>query len=232
MSPPLNIIMLGATGAVGTQVALTLSKIPSINKLTLLGRRPVSNLAGSHITQHIIDIFSPNSYTTYIPGHTKAICTLGVGQPSKTSKEEFIKVDKLAVLNFARACKEAGVEHFELLSAVGVSSSSYSFYLRTKGELEDGLNELRFKRLSLFHPSMIITPKNRYGMTQAIFLAMMPLLDPLLRGSSSKFRSITVERLGRAMALNLFETNNNIGSEILTWQNFMELSQKSNEHQS
>lgn len=162
MSNSKNIVMLGATGAVGNHAALTLSKMPSVTQLTLLGRRAAENVVGESVVQYEIDIFSPKSYESFLNGHGTAICTLGVGQPSKMSKEEFVKIDKNAVLDFASTCKKAGVTHFELLSSVGVRSTSSLFYLRTKGELEDGLKELGFERLSLFHPSMIMTPANRY----------------------------------------------------------------------
>ena len=219
-----KIIMLGATGAVGNHTALALSKLSSVKKLTLLGRRTVDNVIGKSIVQHEIDIFSPKSYEFLLNGHDTAICALGVGQPSKMSKEEFIKIDKNAVLDFASACKKAGVTHFELLSSVGASSASSSFYLRTKGELEQGLKELEFERLSLFHPSMIITPTNRYGLSQAIALSVMPLLDHLFWGDFKKYRSISSEKLGTAMAMNLFKNDFSKGVETHHWREFIELS--------
>ena len=220
--------MLGATGAVGNHTALVLSKISTVNTLTLLGRNPVDNLEGDNIHQHKVDIFSPSAYESLIDGHNTAICTLGVGQPSKVSKEDFVKIDKNAVLDFARACKKAGVSHFELLSSVGASSSSNSFYLRTKGELEDALQALEFERLSLFQPSMIITPTNRYGLSQAFVLAVMPLLDPVFIGPLKKYRSILVERLGAAIAMNLFKAvEAGRSAEILNWSDFIRLSKTS-----
>jgi len=68
--------------------------MPSIKQLTLLGRRPAENIVGESVSQHKIDIFSPQSYEPFLAGHDTAICTLGVGQPSKMSKEEFVKIDK------------------------------------------------------------------------------------------------------------------------------------------
>jgi hypothetical protein len=38
-----------------------------------------------------------------------------VGEPSKLSREQFTRIDKQTVLDFAAACKRAGVSHFELL---------------------------------------------------------------------------------------------------------------------
>ncbi len=221
--PALNsVVMLGATGAVGGRVVQTLMGMSGIQRLSLLGRRPVEGLAGEHIAQHSIDIFKPETYTAFLEGHQTAICTLGVGQPSKVSKADFVRIDRDAVLDFASACKQAGVRHFELLSSVGVSATSKSFYLRTKGELEDGLKSLGFERLSLFQPSMILTPTNRYGLSQAITLTVMPLLNPLLIGSLSKFRGIAVDRLGAAIAINI--QHDGKGVETLHWRDFMALS--------
>lgn len=225
MSYSNKIIMLGATGEVGNHTALVLSRLSSVNKLTLLGRRAADNVVGKSVFQHEIDIFSPKSYECFLNGHDTAICTLGVGQPSKMSKEQFIEIDKNAVLDFASACKKAGITHFELLSSVGVSSTSSSFFLRTKGELEDALKDLGFERLSLFHPSMIMTPTNRYGLSQAITLSVMPLLDPFFLGGLKKYRSISSEKLGTAMAMNLFKNDSPTGVETLNWKEFIALSQ-------
>jgi uncharacterized protein YbjT (DUF2867 family) len=217
-----SVVMLGATGAVGNQTALTLARWPGLARLSLLGRRPVEGLAGDAIEQHSIDIFAPLSYRDLLAGHQAAICALGVGQPSKMSKAEFVRIDRDAVLDFAAACKQAGVRHFELLSSVGAGATSSSFYLRTKGQLEDGLKALDFECLSLFQPSMILTPTNRYGLLQAILLFAFPLLDPVLVGSLRKYRGIRVDRLGAAIAINVLKDAQ--GVETLQWDDFMRLS--------
>ena len=84
-------------------------------------------------------MLNPESYRHLLAGNQAAICTFGVGQPSKVSQAEFLKFDKDAVLTFATACKQAWVKHFELLGVLGADSKSRIFYLRTKGELRDAL---------------------------------------------------------------------------------------------
>ena len=217
-SNKLSLVMLGARGAVGTATLNTLLQLKNIQQLTLLGRNPISTINIDFIQQHQISISEPSSYQKYLQGHTTAICTLGVGQPSKMSKEEFVKIDKIAVLDFAIACKKVGVTHFELLASVGISPQSTSFYLRTKGELVAALKELDFERLSIFQPSMILTPTNRYGIAQAITLKVWPLLKPLLMGSLRKYRGIPVNVLGQAMAKNIL--NEGEAYEILQWDEF------------
>lgn len=216
-----SVVMIGATGAVGTEVVKTLVHQVSVTKLTLLGRREFEGVSHPKIAQHLVDVLDPATYREHIDGARVAICTLGVGEPSKVSKETFLKIDRDAVLGFASAARDAGVVHFELLASIGADSGSKSYFLRGKGKLEDGLRALEFERLSLFHPSMILTPTNRYGFTQAVTLAVWPKLKPLLAGPLRKFRGIEVERLGRAIALNL--DRQATGVEILEWDQMMEL---------
>jgi uncharacterized protein YbjT (DUF2867 family) len=187
----------------------------------LLGRRPVEGITSDNIKQKHIDIFDPSSYENMLSGFDVAICTLGVGQPSKMSKEDFAKIDKQAVADFAKACKNVGVHHFELLSFVGIHSKSSSFYLRTKAELVDELKGLNFNRLSIFQPSMILTPKNRYGFLQGLTLLDWPLFHPILFGNLKKFRGVKVSVLGKAIASNIF--TNSEGFEMLDWKDFQDL---------
>ena len=214
----LTIVMLGASGAVGTETMQMLLKMPNVERLTLLGRTPISAIPANIVKQHKIDIFNAHSYADVLEGHDTAICTLGVGEPSKMGKEEFIRIDKTAVLDFAKACKKAGVAHFQLLASVGIDAKSSSFYLKTKGELVEELIALNFEQLSIFQPSMILTPTNRYGFTQAVALFVTPFLNPLFFGSWRKYRGIPVDVLGKAISLNAL--NKNKGVERLEWDDF------------
>jgi uncharacterized protein YbjT (DUF2867 family) len=216
----LSIVILGGTGAVGGEALKSLIATNQFEKITLLGRRNVEGISNKKITQHKMDIFNVNSYENVLLNHSIAICTLGVGEPSKVSKEDFIKIDKKAVIDFAKACKKAGVRHFELLSSVSIDVKSSSFYLRTKAELVEVLKDLNFERLSVFQPSMILTPTNRYGILQGITLAVWPKLNFLLKGSAMQYRGVKVEQLGKAMARNIYK--NETGYETLTWEDFQQ----------
>lgn len=227
MSISTSVVILGATGAVGNHVAQALSTRQEIVRLSLLGRRKATNIVGDSVSQDAVDILDPSSFDGLLEGHSAAICTLGVGQPSKMSKEDFLRIDRDAVVSFARLCKKSGVRHFELLSSVGVNPDSRSFYLRSKGELETALKSLSFERLSLFHPSMILTPSNRYGVSQAIALAVTPIVSPLLMGGLQRFRGIPAHTLGRAIAMNILTEGQ--GIEILEWSDFIALSKEHDE---
>ena len=218
---PHTVVMLGASGAVGQEVLSALLRLPQPALITTLGRRHLPGQPDDRVLQHIVDVHDPSTYQAYLEGQRTAVCTFGVGQPSKMSHAEFVRIDKDAVLAFARACKQGGVKHFQLLGSVGADPGSRIFYLRTKGELRSALIELGFERLSIFQPSMILTPQNRYGLSQAITLALWPKLSPFLTGGWSKYRGIKVSELGNAIAKNIFTQNQ--GTEILHWPEFTAL---------
>ncbi len=225
-SAPLRAVLLGATGAVGHNVLAETLRSPAFASVTTLGRRPVAGVevagAAGKLTQHVVDLGDPGSYRDRIAGHTTAICTLGVGEPSKSTPAEVWKVEIDYVMGFAAACKEAGVRHFSLMTSVGANPRSRFAYVRLKGTQEERVKALGFERTSLFRPSMLLTAENRYGTSQAILLALWPRLDGLLVGPLRHYRGIRVEDLGTAMVRNAAH-DAPPGVEVLEWDDFRRL---------
>jgi uncharacterized protein YbjT (DUF2867 family) len=217
----MRVVTLGSSGAVGSNVLATLQSISEVSTITALVRKPLQDVASDKLNEWIVDVQSPASYAQHLKNHDAAICTLGVGQPTKTPRDEFKKVDFDAVLAFATSCKQAGVQHFELLGSVAANPNSNNFYLKSKGELRDAIAALGFRRFSIFQPSMLLTKTNRYDAMQGLMLATWPAISKLLIGGLDKYRGITVENLGRAMALNL--TRKSQSTETLQWRDFQTL---------
>jgi uncharacterized protein YbjT (DUF2867 family) len=216
-------IVLGATGAVGANIVQSLLASTHFSKVTTMGRRidPTLDKSIGKLAQQVTDVFNPKVYSPLLADHTHAFCAFGIGQPSKSTPEEFQKVDIDAVLNFAKSCKESGISHFTVMTAVGANPKSSLRYLRLKGELERDIIALGFPRTSIFRPSMLITPTNRYGLLQGLLLVATPIFDHFLLGSLKRYRSITVSKLGQAMVKNTEKEAT--GSEILDWKGFKEL---------
>jgi uncharacterized protein YbjT (DUF2867 family) len=217
----MRVVTLGSSGAVGSNVLATLQAMPEVSTITALVRKPLQDTASGKLNEWITDVLTPASYAQHLKNHDAAICTLGVGQPTKTPRDEFKKIDFDAVLAFATACKQAGIQHFELLGSVAASPKSGNFYLKSKGELREAIAALGFSRFSIFQPSMLLTRTNRYDAMQGIMLATWPAISKLLVGGLDKYCGITVENLGRAMAHNLIRKSQ--GAEILHWRDFQPL---------
>ena len=108
------------------------------------------------------------------------------------------------------------------MTSVGSDARSSSYYLRLKGTQEDRVKAIGFERTSLFRPSLLITPQNRYGASQAAFLAVWPKLNWMLRGPLRRYRGIRVEDLGRAIAIDAAR-NARGGVEIYEWDDFQRI---------
>lgn len=220
MSDSRSAVVLGGTGAVGSSVVRALLAGDAWRRVTVLVRRAdaLSELKDPRLERRVVDVMDPGAYEHFLPGHGVAFCTMGLGEPSQSSREEFRRVDLDGAAAFASACRRQGVAHFLLLTAVGANPRSSIYYVHIKGEVEERVKAEGFARTSFFRPSMLMTPTNRYGFLQGTLLALFPLIDPLLAGPLSRYRSIKVSDLGKAMVRHAERPG--AGVEVLEWKEF------------
>lgn len=197
-------LVIGATGAVGSALVRGLLAAPRCRAVTILTRRATEMFAGApgagKLTQRVVDMDRVELQAREpATGCEAAFCTMGIGQPRKVSRDQFWKVDVDYAGYFARACKAAGVRHLSLLTAIGANPRSSNYYLRVKGTVEERYQSLAFARLSLFRPSVLVTPNLRYGWQDWLTQHLFPWVSRLL---PSRFHQIRVEDLARAMRLN------------------------------
>ena len=223
--------MLGGTGAVGSALVRELLAGPRWASVSIFVRAPTTQFTGvpgaSRLSEHVIDLAQlerdvAGELTMRRDaqlGTLAAFCTLGIGQPSRVSAAEHRRVDVGIAGAFARACRAADVPHFCLLTAVGADASSWSRYVAVKGEIEDVVRALGFRRTSLFRPSLLVTRDIRYGLQDRVMQALFPRVSPVL---PSRYHEITVSALGRAMRLDA-ERDGVEGTEILEYAAFERL---------
>ena len=189
-------LIVGATGLIGSAVIEGFGFAP----LTVLARRDVEGLA-SHHGQRV----APSEQWADIIASEKPailISCLGTTIRQAGSQEAFRAVDHDLVLAVADAAKRAGTAHMIAVSSVGAAAKSGNFYLRTKGEIEDGLRALGFERLDLIRPGLLRGDRpgsQRLG--EGIATIAAPLTDALLHGSLRRFRSIAGETVAAAIVV-------------------------------
>ena len=187
-------LIVGATGLIGRAVVECFGSTP----VTVLARRDVEGLASHHEqrvapTEHWADIIATEKPAVLI-------CCLGTTIRQAGSQEAFRAVDHDLLLAVAEAAKRAGTAHMIAVSSVGAAAKSGNFYLRTKGETEDGLRALGFDRLDLIRPGLLRGERpgpQRLG--EGIATIAAPLTDALLHGSFRRYRSIAGETVAAAI---------------------------------
>ena len=221
---PYRAVIIGGTGAVGSALIRELIASPLCEGITAIVRNePADDWFDdpkNKLRVSVIEMDQLGTEAISLARHCQtAFCTMGVGQPRKVAKEQFWKVDVEYAVAFARGCKLAGVQHFSLLSSVGAKVDTRSHYLHVKGVTEERISALGFVRASLFRPSLLVTPKIRYGLQDRIAQTLVPLMSRFL---PPRWHEIKVEDLARAMRLNA-ERESSPGVESLTYLEFQQL---------
>ena len=188
-------IVAGSTGLIGRNVIKALSnKNQSVVALT---RRSISNLP-HNITELIIDFDAFEKHGSLPPCSNVFIC-LGTTIKTAGSKENFRKVDIDYCLSIAKKAKKSGAETLSLISSIGANSSSKNFYLKTKGQLEEAIQDLGFSTVNIFRPSFLVGERSEKRMAEKVAIKLAKIMDLFLIGSARKYRSVKAELLAKTM---------------------------------
>jgi len=187
-------LLVGATGMVGGAVIANADAL----RLTILARRETAGL----LPQHKLLVAPPEQWGELVAAERPAIfiSCLGTTIRQAGSRAAFRAVDHDLVLAAARAAKKGSARQAIVVSSVGASAKAGNFYLRTKGETEDGLRALGFERLDILRPGLLTGERQgpaRVG--EGIAMLAAPLTNALLHGSLRRYRSIPGETVARAI---------------------------------
>jgi uncharacterized protein YbjT (DUF2867 family) len=187
---PVRIALVGATGLVGRRVIEIASAGDDVRILGIArreaplppGARMEMFVAAPEKWGEVLDAVRPRAL----------ICALGTTW-KKAGRDEaaFRAVDQDLVLATAEAAKAAGVPNMVVVSAAGADKRAKALYMRVKGETEEALSRVGFKRLDILHPGLLRGERVadlRFAERAAIIAA--PLIDPLLSGKWERYRSI------------------------------------------
>lgn len=195
---PVRVALVGATGLVGRRVIEIASAGDDVRILGI-ARREAPLPPGARMEMFVSE---PSKWADVLDAvrPRALICALGTTW-KKAGRDEaaFRAVDQDLVLATAEAAKRAGVPNMVMVSAAGASKHSKALYMRVKGETEEALTRIGFKRLDILHPGLLRGERQddlRWGERAALLAA--PLIDPLLSGSWQRFRSIDASVVAEA----------------------------------
>mmetsp|Transcript_3597 Transcript_3597/g.4064 ORF Transcript_3597/g.4064 Transcript_3597/m.4064 type:complete len:214 (-) Transcript_3597:170-811(-) len=188
-------IVAGATGLVGKNVLHQLAARGSMP--IALARRQIEGLPANaelleiDFKQFLIDGELPQCDHLYI--------CLGTTIKKAGSRDAFRTVDFEYSLALAQKAKEAGATGVSLVSSVGADSNSNAFYLKTKGQLEEAIKTLGFSSVNIYRPGILRGDRPESRPLEAVGKIACRLIDPLLMGRLSQYRSIRADFLASTM---------------------------------
>ncbi|MBI5899025.1 MAG: NAD(P)H-binding protein [Rhodocyclales bacterium] len=208
--------LLGASGATGQHLLPLLLADARYGKVITVSRRPLG-LEHPRLEQRCLD-FAQLADCLAGARVDDAYCTFGTTLRKAGSQAAMTRIDHDCVIEFARAAAAAGARRFAYLSAANANPRSPVYYARLKGGTEQALQAMGFSDLAIYRPSMIVAERSDRRLAESMLFPLLPLTDRLLFGAATRYRSVPVATLARAIAG--FGAMEGCGHRILHWQDF------------
>lgn len=188
-------IVIGATGLVGKALVDQLAKNESFEKIITVTRRSVE-YSSNKIMNEVVNFDELENFRDVFKGDVLFSC-MGTTAKQAGSLQEQRKVDVEYQYNAAKLSSENGVGHYILVSSSGANANSLSPYLKMKGELENEISLLSFKRISILQPSLLIGMRDSFRLGESLASISLPVICrlPLLK----RYRPISGSDVAKKM---------------------------------
>jgi NADH dehydrogenase len=153
-----------------------------------------------------------------------------VGVLASSGRQSFKAIHVEGPRAMAKAAREAGVERFVHISAIGADAKAQSRYARSKGEGEAAVLA-EFPGAVILRPSIVFGPEDEFFNRFAAMARISPFL-PLIGGGKTRFQPVFVGDVAAAVATCLaggakpgavYELG---GPEVLTFRELLDLTQE------
>jgi NADH dehydrogenase len=120
-----------------------------------------------------------------------------VGILRESGSQTFDRAHHLGPARLARLAREAGVERFVHISAIGADPRSPSAYARTKAAGEAAVRDA-FPTVTILRPSVVFGPEDQFFNRFAAMATVSPAL-PLIGGGHTRFQPVYVADVADAV---------------------------------
>ena len=189
-------IVLGATGLVGKQLTKLLLDDERYIAVKVFVRRPTT-IFHSKLEEEIVDFNKLDEWKHRLTGD-ELFSSLGSTIKKAGSKEAQYKIDFTYQYKIAEAAATNGIENYFLVSSAGANAASKNFYLRIKGELEEEIEKLSFKKVVILQPSLLLGKREEIRHGEKAAALLLPIITKIIP-SLQKYRPIEGLTVAKAM---------------------------------
>eukprot|EP00944_MAST-04C_sp_MAST-4C-sp1_P010218 g10218.t1 len=163
-------ILIGATGATGSQVLKKILASSEWGKVTTFGRRTMEGVeAAPKWNHHVVDFdkdlnVDDEKVVSLFKGHDIVFNCIGTTRGQAGGADPFYKIEVEYTQKIASIASKAGIKQFTVVSAQGANPNQYYvkwihplLYVYTLGMKEEVIKaaEPPFQRVSIFRPGML-----------------------------------------------------------------------------
>jgi uncharacterized protein YbjT (DUF2867 family) len=189
-------IVIGATGLVGNLILKELISDNDFSEVRIFVRKP-TGMINPKLKEIVTPMTDINTLSSEIQGDV-LFNALGTTIKKAGSQEEQQRIDRDLPIAFAKIASENGVKIMLNVSSVGANLNG-GFYLKTKAEMENGTGKFFPESVFYFRPGFLVGDRKEFRLVEKIASGVMKVVDPILTGSSKKYRSMPAYKLAKAM---------------------------------
>jgi len=193
-------IIVGATGAIGRKLTPLIVSSKRYAKLVILHRRPTRFSSLGKVDERLFDFQTLSALPVDEPIED-IFCCVGTTQKKAGSFEAFQHVDRDIPVGLAKWAASHQVGTFVTVSTIGANAKSLSPYMRTKGEMEDGVSSAGVRSTYIMRPSLLRGERSEFRLAEEVGGGALAILGPIMIGPFKKYRAVRTETVAKAMLL-------------------------------
>ncbi len=191
----LTALVIGATGATGTELVQQLMDDNQYTSVIVFSRRPLL-VTSAKLTTHIVDFDNPQAWAHLVKGDVLFSALATTLKQAGSQKEQY-KIDYTYQYQTAATAAANGVGKYVLVSAMGANAKSWLFYPRIKGELDNAASALPFKQIHIFRPGFLLRQPDKIRPMEKLGIAIIQFFNKF--GLFKSQRPLPVEVLAQKM---------------------------------
>lgn len=199
------VTLFGGSGFIGRYAARTL--VEAGYRVRVAVRRPhlagEVRLAGAPGWVDIVqaNIRDKESVAKAVDGADAVVNLVGI--LFEKGRQSFEGAQRDGAINVAEACRDAGIERFVHISAIGANPESKADYAETKGEAETAIREI-LPSTVILRPSIVFGPEddffNRFAAMSAHPISSIAPFLPAIGGGTTKLQPVYAGDVADAIA--------------------------------
>jgi len=211
-------VIFGSSGLIGKSILLKLLMSDNYSKVKAFVR---SEIEIDHPKLDIIITdFSKLDEIEYLLNVDECYFCIGTTRRKTPRKTDYIKIEYELPIKIAEICKRNAINKFIYISSLGANPNAAGLYLKNKGKTESDLKNLKFKKLIIIRPSILIGERKENRIGEKLGLLIMNSLSILLMGKLKKYKPIK----STVVANSIFKiANKNIEKEIFESDELVEI---------
>lgn len=190
-------IVFGATGLVGNLLLEELEACNAYSTIRIFVRQP-TGITIPGMEEIVTDFTDPKNLSGQLWGDDLFIC-LGTTIRKAGSVANMEKIDRDLPVTVASIAHDNGAKRIAVVSSIGANPSSRNYYLRIKGEMEEGIKKIGFSTTVIVRPSMLLGDRKELRAGEMAGKVFMKAVRPLLTGKMKKYRAIHGRDVAKGM---------------------------------